>query len=526
MQQYLRIKAQHPDVLLFYRMGDFYELFFDDARRAAALLDITLTARGQSAGQPIPMAGVPFHAVDSYLARLVRTRRKRRHLRAARRPGQLQGPGGAAGGAHRHPGHGHRCRAAGGAARDLLVAAVVRDGERFGLAWLDLAAGRFTCWRPRDARALAGELERLRPAELLHRRGHARMRTWRAPARALRSRPPWHFELASASRLLTDQLGTLDLQGFGADELPLAIRAAGALLQYVRDTQKSALPHIRALQRRGARRRAHAGCRHAAATSSWMPASRAARTPRCSRSSTRASPPWARASCAAGSTARSPITRCCARATTPSRALIDARGASSRCAQPLRGIGDIERILARVALRSARPRDLAQLRASLGELPGLRAALAALDSPLLQELHGRTDEHREVVQRCSPPRSPPSRRAAARGRRDRRRLRCRARRAARASPRNTDDFLLDLEQRERERTGIAGLKLGYNRVQGFFIEVARTRRRARAGGLPAPPDGEVRRTLHHPGTEELRGQGARRARRALARERRALRRSC
>jgi DNA mismatch repair protein MutS len=244
MQQYLRIKAQHPDVLLFYRMGDFYELFYDDARRAAALLDITLTARGHSAGQPIPMAGVPFHAVDTYLARLVRKGESVAICEQKGDPGSTRGPlervvvrivtpGTVTDAALLDERH------------DTLVAALARAGARFGLAWLDLGAGRFTVLEGEGGSALAAELERLKPAELLVAEagadGVGRTGT------AVRERPPWHFELASASRLLTDQLGTLDLRGFGADELPLAICAAGALLQYVRDTQRSALPHVRSL---------------------------------------------------------------------------------------------------------------------------------------------------------------------------------------------------------------------------------------------------------------------------------------
>src|SRR5246500_2067493 len=244
MQQYLRIKAQHPDILLFYRMGDFYELFYDDARRAAALLDITLTSRGSSAGQPIPMAGVPFHAVDTYLARLVRKGESVAICEQRGEPGSSRGPlerevvrivtpGTVTDPALLEERH------------DTLAAALVREGERFGLAWLDLAAGRFTVLESRGNGALAAELERLKPAELLIAEGAAGDTP--AGGAVLRERPPWHFELSSASRLLTDQLGTLDLKGFGVDELPLAIRAAGALLQYVRDTQKSALPHIRAI---------------------------------------------------------------------------------------------------------------------------------------------------------------------------------------------------------------------------------------------------------------------------------------
>ncbi|HUN71029.1 MAG TPA: DNA mismatch repair protein MutS, partial [Steroidobacteraceae bacterium] len=202
MQQYLRIKAQHPDILLFYRMGDFYELFYDDARRAAALLDITLTARGASAGRPIPMAGVPFHAVDAYLARLVRKGESVAICEQKGEPGSTRGPlerevvrvvtpGTVTDAALLEERH------------DTLAAAVTRDGERFGLAWIDLAAGRFTVLEAQGDGALAAELERLKPAELLLAEGAAEPPA--APDVVLRPRPPWHFELASASRLLTDQ---------------------------------------------------------------------------------------------------------------------------------------------------------------------------------------------------------------------------------------------------------------------------------------------------------------------------------
>src|SRR4029077_1079861 len=221
MAQYLRIKSEYPDVLLFYRMGDFYELFYDDARRAAALLDITLTARGQSAGAPIPMAGVPVHAVDNYLARLVR---KGESVAVCE---QLGDPANARGPIERRvvrvvtPGTVTDTALLEERA-DTLIAALVPDETPFGLAWLDLAAGRFSVLQGEGANALAAELERLKPAELLAPDGSSG--TWRTRAgTALRQRPPWHFELASASRLLTDQLGTLDLRGFGADELPLAL---------------------------------------------------------------------------------------------------------------------------------------------------------------------------------------------------------------------------------------------------------------------------------------------------------------
>ena len=305
---------------------------------------------------------------------------------------QLAEPAGAKGPLERQvvriitPGTRDRCRAARASARTPSWPRLAQDGQRFGLAWLDLAAGRFTVLEGEGAGALAGELERLKPAELLLAEGGDG--TWRAPARRCAPRPPWHFEFASASRLLTDQLGTLDLKGFGADELPLAIRAAGALLQYVRDTQKSALPHIRALsveERTDALMLDAASRRNLeldASLSGNEDATLFAVIDSCVTAHGLAR------SCGAGSTARS-------RASAVLRARYHGARRPDRSA-PLRGtarapggIGDIERILARVALRSARPRDLTQLRSSLAALPALRAALAALDSPLLHELHAR-----------------------------------------------------------------------------------------------------------------------------------------
>ena len=239
MQQYLRLKAEHPDLLLFYRMGDFYELFYEDARRAAALLDITLTARGQSAGQPIPMAGVPYHAVESYLARLVRQGESVALCEQIGDPKTAKGP------VDRQvvrivtPGT-LTDEALLEARRENLIAAVCRGSASIGLAWLELSAGRFCVTELEREEELAAELERLRPAELLVEEGAG------APAgmTGVKSRPPWHFELAAATRTLSAQFGTRDLAGFGCAGLTNAVRAAGCLLQYVRDTQRSALPHV------------------------------------------------------------------------------------------------------------------------------------------------------------------------------------------------------------------------------------------------------------------------------------------
>jgi DNA mismatch repair protein MutS len=468
MQQYLRIKSRHPDVLLFYRMGDFYELFFEDARRAAALLDITLTTRGQSAGQPIPMAGVPFHSVEGYLARLVRKGESVAICEQMGDPAKSKGP------VEREV---VRIVTPGTVTDDALleerketlVAAAARDGERFGLAWLDLAAGRFTVLESSGGGALAAEIERLKPAELLIPEGAAEEELKRNGT-AVRSRPPWNFELASASRLLTDQLGTLDLKGFGADELPLAICAAGALLQYVRDTQKTALPHIRGLHveertdaliidaatRRNLELDASFTGREDATLFSVLDQCVTAMGSRQLRR-------WLNRPLTSHVTLRARYQAV--------GALIDSRRFEN-VREHLRGVGDVERILSRVALRSARPRDLTQLRASLAALPALKQTLRQIDSPWITELEGRIGGHEELVTLLGKAiAEEPSTFLrdgdviAAGYDADLDELRKIAT--------HTDEFLLELERRERERSGIAGLKLGFNRVQGFFIEISR-----------------------------------------------------
>jgi DNA mismatch repair protein MutS len=352
---------------------------------------------------------------------------------------------------------------------DTLVAALVREGPRFGLAWLDLSAGRFTVLQGEGTSALAAELERLKPAELIIAEGSAGESLVRSGT-ALRQRPPWHFELESASRLLTDQLGTLDLKGFGADELPLGLAAAGALLQYVRDTQKSALPHIRALhiEERGDALALDAASRRNLEIDASLTGNAAATllavidscvTSMGSRQLRR----WLNRPLRSQALLRERYHAL--------GVLIDGRRFGA-LREHLHAVGDVERILARVALRSARPRDLTQLRTSLRALPALREALGGLDSKLLQQLRTRTGEHVEVVALLSaaiaiePAAVVRDGEVIAAGydaELD----------ELRHIGTHTEDFLLQLERRERERTGLAGLKLGYNRVQGFFIEIAR-----------------------------------------------------
>ncbi len=468
MQQYLRIKGQYPDTLLFYRMGDFYELFYEDARRAAALLDITLTARGQSAGAPIPMAGVPYHAADSYLARLVRRGESVAICEqlgdAAKTKGPLERqvvrvvtPGTVTDAALLEE------------RTDTLLAAVAFEGARFGLAWLDLAAGRFSVLEGDGAAALAGAIERLKPAELLASEGSgdAAVSRLRVP---VRPRPPWQFEPDSATRLLTEQLGTRDLKGFGVEALPLAVCAAGALLQYVRDTQKSAVPHIRALR---VEARGEALLLDAASRRNLELDASLSGQPEATLLSVLDV-------CATAMGARQ-LRRWLTRPLTVQgllRERYDALGALidgrryEEVRRQLGSVGDVERILARVALRSARPRDLTALRASLRVLPQLQAATAALEAPLLRGLRERTGTHAaelgllEQAIAAEPGAMVRDGEVIAAG------FDAELDELRRIST-HTDEFLLDLERRERERSGLPALKLGFNRVQGFFIEVSR-----------------------------------------------------
>ncbi|MCU7890392.1 MAG: hypothetical protein KZQ78_01780 [Candidatus Thiodiazotropha sp. (ex Ustalcina ferruginea)] len=246
MQQYLRIKGDHPDMLLFYRMGDFYELFFADAERAARLLDITLTKRGQSAGKPIPMAGVPYHAAEGYLARLVKQGESVAICEQIGDPATSKGP------VERKvvrivtPGT-LTDEALLEERRENLLVAINEQNSGYGLAALDLASGRFTLQQLDGLEALSGELERLNPAELLLDEDSTLPEQITLRSGVTR-RPAWHFDLDSAEQLLTRQFGTRDLGGFGCQDQPLAVGAAGCLLQYVEETQFGALPHIRGLR--------------------------------------------------------------------------------------------------------------------------------------------------------------------------------------------------------------------------------------------------------------------------------------
>ncbi|TZF90586.1 DNA mismatch repair protein MutS, partial [Lysobacter lacus] len=368
MRQFFAAKAEHADVLLFFRMGDFYELFHDDARKAAALLDITLTQRGTSAGQPIPMCGVPHHSAEGYLARLVALGESVAICE------QIGDPALAKGLVERKvvrivtPGT-VTDEALLDGRRDTLLLAVSRGKAGFGLAWADLAAGRFLCNEVGNHDALEAEIARLDPAEVLCP-DEDPLPPCIATRVGLRRRAPWLFDLDGGRRQLLRFFAVHDLSGFGLDDRPLAVAAAAALLGYVEETQKQRLPHLTSISVEsgdGAIAMNAATRRHLEldtrvdgdARHTLLGVLDSTVTPMGGRLLRR----WLHRPLRDRPTLR---LRHNAVST-----LIDAR-ADAGLREQLRAVGDVERILARIALRSARPRDLSTLRDALAMLPALR----------------------------------------------------------------------------------------------------------------------------------------------------------
>jgi DNA mismatch repair protein MutS len=473
MRQFFAAKAGHPDVLMFFRMGDFYELFHDDARKAARLLDITLTQRGASAGQPIPMAGVPVHAHEGYLARLVALGESVAICE------QIGDPALAKGLVERKvvrvvtPGT-VTDEALLSERRDTLLMAVSRSnktskGAGYGLAWADLAGGRFLVNEVPTLDALEAELARLEPAELLlpdddHWPASMRERS------GVRRRAPWLFDADSGRRQLLQFFGLHDLSSFGLDDKPSCIAAAGALLGYVEETQKQRLPHLHAIALEasdGAIAMNAATRRHLEldtrvdgdSKTTLLGVLDSTITPMGGRLLRR----WLHRPLRDHGTLR---LRHHAVAT-----LIDSR-AGDALREGFRALGDLERILTRIALRSARPRDLSTLRDGLGLLPAVGLLLAPLDSLRLQTLAaelGAHDEHAHLLAAAIVSQPPVLARdggvfaAGYDATLD----------ELRSLSTSADQFLIDLEARERIASGINTLKVGYNRVHGYFIEISK-----------------------------------------------------
>ena len=466
MQQYLRLKAEHPEILLFYRMGDFYELFYDDAKRASQLLEISLTKRGASAGEPIPMAGVPYHAVENYLAKLVNLGESVAICEQIGDPALSKGP------VERKvvrivtPGT-ISDEALLNERQDNLLAAVWQGPRGFGFATLDISSGRFRLAEPTDNETMAAELTRSNPAELLYSEDFSAM-SLIENRRGLRRRPLWEFEVETARQQLNMQFGTRDLSGFGVEQAHHALRAAGCLLQYVKDTQRTSLPHIRSLtmerQQDGiimdaATRRNLEITQNLAGGIENTLASVLDKTvtPMGSRMLKR----WLHMPVREIKTLEN-----------RQQSIGALQDFTAEVSPLLRQVGDLERILARLALRTARPRDLARMRHAFQQLPELDALLADVDTPHLQTLRkqmGQFDELRELLEKSiieSPPVLIRDGGVIAPGYHaelD----------EWRALADGATDYLDRLEIRERENLGLDTLKVGFNAVHGYYIQVSR-----------------------------------------------------
>lgn len=469
MQQYLRIKAEYPNILLLYRMGDFYELFYEDAQKAARLLDITLTARGQSAGKPIPMAGVPFHSAESYIAKLIR-----RGMSIAICE-QIGEPKAGAGPVERQvvriltPGTVSDAAFLDDKQDNLLLALHAKEENHFGLAILDISGGRFHLLEVKGEEALNSELARLKPAEILL------SEDWHSPLLNdyhdhIKRRAPWEFDEEASLRLLTEQMQTHDLNGFGCQEMMSAICAAGCLLQYVKETQRASLPHIRALHvehrdeslildassRRNLELVTNLSGGHENTLISVLDRTYTAMGSRLLKR-------WL------NRPLRDNVIL------TERQTCVHAflsHHAYSAVQNTLHEMADLERILARIALKSARPRDLCALRETMTLLPLLQQQLQTFSISRIQQLKKMLSEFPDLVDLLTraiidnPPVTIRDGGVIARGydqELD----------ELLAISENAGDYLIKLEEQEKSRTGLSTLKVGYNRVHGYYIEISR-----------------------------------------------------
>jgi DNA mismatch repair protein MutS len=457
MQQYLRIKAEHPDILLFYRMGDFYELFYDDAERAARLIDLTLTTRGQSAGAPVKMAGVPAHSVEQYLGKLVKLGESVAICEQVGDVATAKGP------VERQvtrivtPGTLTDSELLDDKADNVLLA-LAADKSTVGLAWLSLASGvlRVAEVAPQ---ALANELRRIGPAEILAAEGAD------LPGYFVSRLAAWQFDAGSGKKRLLEQLGAASLAGFGVEDFSLAIGACGALLDYARKTQGQALAHVTALtaERSGEYLRLDAATRRNLELTETL---RGEPAPTLYSQLDR---------CASGMGSR--LLRHWLHHPLRDRIMVARRheavgtllGKSNPVHAMLRRFADVERITARIALKNARPRDLSGLRDSVGLLPDLRKAIPA-ESDLLQSLQSdlaTPESCLDLLRRAVAPEPSAMLRDGGviadgySAELD----------ELRGLQTGAGQFLVELEARERARTGIPNLRVAYNHVHGYYIEV-------------------------------------------------------
>ncbi|MEM8593425.1 MAG: DNA mismatch repair protein MutS, partial [Pseudomonadota bacterium] len=469
MQQFLTMKADHQDELLFYRMGDFYELFFEDARIASEVLDITLTARGKSDGDPIPMAGIPFHAAENYWAKLVKQGHSVAICEQVGDPATSKGP------VERQvmriltPGT-ISDEALLDDTQDPLLIAITRDtqSDRFGMACLDLSCGRFWVTEIDGRTQLFSELQRIRPAEiLLDERLHSLVDDY---SQCVRERPEWEFDIDTCKRLLCEHFNAHDLIGFGCDDLLLAVSAAGCLMSYAQTTQKKQLQHIQSISTvhqdqyvridSHSRRNLELDVNLSGGDSHTL----FDVLNHCSTSmGSRLLRRWI-------NQPLQDIDHIKQRQLSVASLLSnDAYKIIQHCLKP---ISDVERILTRVALGSARPRDLSRLCNALNCLPPLQDALEIIEYPHIAQLANDISvypELHDVLRRAlvnAPPTTVRDGSVIADGYDN-------ELDELRSISQDASQFLIDIETRERERTKLNSLKVGYNRVHGYYIEISK-----------------------------------------------------
>jgi len=483
MRQYLGLKAQHPDMLLFYRMGDFYELFFEDAEKASRLLGITLTQRGSSNGQPIKMAGVPYHAAEGYLAKLAKLGEAVAICEQIGDPATSKGPVERQVARILTPGT-LTDTALLDESRDNQLLSIFQADGLIGLARLNLAAGTFILSEIAIG-MLGQELERIAPSEILLADDfqHAAIGSSKVAKKRL---SPWQFDFDSAFNTLTKQLNTYDLNGFGCAGLKVAICAAGALLDYVKHTQRTTLPHINALT--------------VETTSAYIQLDAATRRNLEIDLTLRgeAAPTLYSLLNTTQTAMGSRLLRHWLHHPLRDRYAVIARHEAvaelmqhqhyANLNAPFKAVGDIERMTARIALKTARPRDLSGLLMSLQQLPLLQTQLQGLQAHMLETLATHLHApHEGVTLLNSAIRPEPSVVLREGGviadgydaELD----------ELRALQNNHGEFLLQYEAAEKARTGISNLKVEYNSVHGFYIEMSRTQAES------APAEYRRRQTL-------------------------------
>jgi DNA mismatch repair protein MutS len=488
-QQYHRAKAEHRDAILMFRMGDFYEMFFEDAVLASPILEITLTSRGQMGGEPIPMCGVPVHAVDGYIARLVESGRAvaiceqvedarkakglvRREVVRVVTPGTLTDPQYLDAKDHRY------------------LACFWLDPEGIGAAYVDLSAGDFQVTEVEGHRrweALEGQLSSFAPREVLlpEDSPHADWFRERLEKATVGTHPGWAFDLETARQALLEQMGTHSLDGFGLEGQTRALRAGGALLSYLRQTQKDQLAHINRVS-------LHQESEHMLLDAATL------RNLELVRSTTGGGKTGSllgvldRTCTAMGGRMLKGWLLRPLRRLEPMRErhgavaeLVEQEAERETLQEALAGVLDLERLLCRVTMGTANPRDLAGLRDSFARLPGIHEILGRLSSPLATALAGRFDPLEDLSEQLAAALAdtPPVALREGGILKDGYHAEVDELRVLASDART---FLADLEASERRRTGVGSLKVRYNKVFGYYIEVSKA-------NLGAVPDNYVRK---------------------------------